>query len=65
VLGELKEPLDSLRISFWRIGGRVGKMRFSLKTSQRTYGLEPGRMVLSVQGDFILTNRPIAHIFLF
>jgi hypothetical protein len=40
-------------------------MRFSLKTSKQTYGLELGRTVRSVTGDFILTSRLIAPIFLF
>jgi hypothetical protein len=34
----------------------VEKMRFSLKTSKLTYGLEIGRMVQSVIGDFIFTK---------
>jgi hypothetical protein len=43
----------------------VGKMRFSLKTSKRTYGLEPGHTVQSVTEDFILINHLKAPIFLF
>jgi hypothetical protein len=49
----------------------VEKMKFSLKTSnqtyglevsQRTYGLEPGCMVQSMTGNFIFTSCPIAPI---
>jgi hypothetical protein len=43
----------------------VGKIRFSLKTSKQTYGLEPERTVQSVTEDFILINHPKAPIFLF
>jgi hypothetical protein len=42
----------------------VDKMRFSLKTSKRTYGLETERIVRSVPGNIVLTSHLIALIFL-
>ena len=41
----------------------MNKMRFYLKISERTYGIEPGRTVQSIQRDFLLTSRLIAPIF--
>ena len=43
----------------------MDKMRFSAKTSKWTFGHEPGHTVRSVLGDFNLTCRPVAPIFLF
>jgi hypothetical protein len=43
----------------------VSKMWFSLKTLKRMYGLDTGRTVRSMLGDFILTSHPEASIFLF
>jgi hypothetical protein len=39
------------------------KMRFYLKTSERMYGLKPGRMVKSFPGNVILDNLAITPIF--
>jgi hypothetical protein len=43
--------LGDLRTWFWRIGGRVEKMKFSLKTSKWMYGLDTGCMVRSITVD--------------
>jgi hypothetical protein len=40
-------------------------MRFFLKTLEWTYGLEPGRTVQSVTGNFTFTSRLIALVSLF
>jgi hypothetical protein len=62
--GSLRKPFGSLRNQFGRIGERMNKTRFYLKSSEQTHGLELGRMVKSIPGNAISTNRPRAPIFM-
>jgi hypothetical protein len=63
-LGSLKKPFDSLRNQFGRIGGRLDKMKFYLKTSEQMYDIEPGRTIKSFLGNVVLASRLIGPIFL-
>jgi hypothetical protein len=61
-LGSLRKPFGSLRNQFGRIGERMDKTRFYLKSSEDRGTL--GRMVKSILVNAISTNRPIAAIFM-
>jgi hypothetical protein len=58
--GSLTKPFDSLRNRFEKIGGQVDKMRFYLKTLERTYGLKLRLIVKSFPRNVILASHMVA-----